>query len=91
MREGMRACELVPIEQDSINGVAFVINLAQILAWVGEKEAAIDRILQAERVPNYLGYGLLKLDPVWDPLRGEARFEKIVASLAPKDGPPNAP
>jgi hypothetical protein len=31
-----------------------------------------------------LGYGALKLLPFWDPLRGDPRFEKIVASLAPK-------
>jgi len=37
-----------------------------------------------ERVPNYLSYGLLKLHPYWDSLRGDPRFEKIVASLAPK-------
>ena len=32
-----------------------------------------------------LSYGALKLFPVWDPLRGDPRFEKIVASLAPKE------
>jgi hypothetical protein len=29
--------------------------------------------------------GVLKLMPLWDPLRGDPRFEKIVASLAPKE------
>jgi hypothetical protein len=29
-------------------------------------------------------YGMLKLFPFWDPLRGDPRFEKIVASFAPK-------
>jgi hypothetical protein len=32
-----------------------------------------------------LSYGALKLHPVWDPLRGDARFEQIVESLAPKE------
>jgi hypothetical protein len=32
-----------------------------------------------------LSYGALKLFPFWDPLRGDPRFEQIVASLAPKD------
>jgi hypothetical protein len=32
-----------------------------------------------------LSYGALKLHPLWDPLRGDPRFEQIVASLAPKD------
>ena len=35
-------------------------------------------------LPNSLSYGQLKLLPYWDPLRGNPRFEKIVASLAPK-------
>ena len=75
---------MVPISKDSLNGVFFVTNLAQIHAWVGEKDLAIDRIAEVQRVPNYLGYGLLKLHPIWDPLRGHPRFEAIVTSLAPR-------
>ena len=59
-------------------------NLAQIYAWVGEKDLAIEQIDSVERIPNYLSYGLLKLHPYWDSLRGDPRFEKIVATLAPK-------
>jgi len=36
------------------------------------------------RRPRYLSYGGLKLHPEWDPLRGDPRFDEIVASLAPK-------
>jgi hypothetical protein len=60
------------------------VNLAQIYAWTGETDLAIEQIASVERVPNLLSYGLLKLHPYWDSLRGDARFEKIVASLAPK-------
>ena len=35
-------------------------------------------------MPGYINYGRLKLHPLWSPLRGDPRFEKIVASLAPK-------
>jgi tetratricopeptide (TPR) repeat protein len=84
LREGRRACELLPISQDSIDGAAFAVNLAQIYAWVGEKDLAIEQIATVERVPNYLSYGVLKLHPYWDSLRDDPRFEKIVASLAPK-------
>jgi hypothetical protein len=35
------------------------------------------------RVPGDLNYGYLRLHPFWDPIRGDPRFEKIVASLAP--------
>ena len=84
LREGRRACELLPISKDALDGVSLAANLAKICAWIGEKDLAIEQIAAVERVPNDLSYGLLKLDPIWDPLRGDPRFEKIVASLAPK-------
>jgi TolB-like protein/Tfp pilus assembly protein PilF len=84
LREGRRACELLPISKDAITGAAFAVNLAQIYAWTDEKDLAIEQIAAVERVPNTLSYGLLKLHPYWDSLRGDPRFEKIVASLAPK-------
>ena len=84
LREGRRACELLPISKDAISGMALAINMAQIYAWTGEKDRAIEQIAALERVPNELSYGLLKLHPYWDSLRGDPRFEKIVASLAPK-------
>ena len=82
--EGERACELLPVSKDAIDGAALAINLAQIYTWTGEKDRAIEQIAAVERVPNTLSYGLLKLHPYWDPLRGDPRFEQIVASLAPK-------
>ena len=84
LKEGQRACELLPISKDAIDGADLAINLAQIYAWTGEKDRAIEQIAALERIPNTLSYGLLKLHPYWDPLRGDPRFEKIVASLAPK-------
>ncbi len=85
LREGRRACELLPISKDAVDGAAFAINLAQIYAWIGEKDLAIEQIAAIERVPSYLSYGYLKLQPYWDSLRGDPRFEKIVASLAPTE------
>ena len=82
--EGQRACELLPISRDAIDGVALAVNLAQIYAWTGEKDRAIEQIAMIERTPNLLSYGFLKLHPYWDSLRGDPRFESIVASLAPK-------
>jgi predicted Zn-dependent protease len=84
IQEGRRACELLPISTDAIGGMGLAVNLAQIYTWTGEKDRAIEQIAAAERNPNTLSYGLLKLHPYWDPLRGDPRFEKIVASLAPK-------
>ncbi len=58
---------------------------AVIAAWAGAKDLACEQFETATRKPSDLSYGQLKLMPFWDPLRGDARFEKIVASLAPKE------
>jgi serine/threonine-protein kinase len=81
--EGRHACELLPTSKDAISGMALAINLAQIYTWTGEKDRAIEQIAAVERIPNTLSYGLLRLHPYWDSLRGDPRFEKIVVSLAP--------
>ncbi|HEU5314079.1 MAG TPA: hypothetical protein VFU08_09655 [Candidatus Udaeobacter sp.] len=78
LREGRHACELLPISKDAIDGTELAINLAQIYAWTGEKDRAIEQIAAVERAPNTLSYGLLKLHPYWDSLRGDPRFEKLV-------------
>ena len=68
LRQGRRACQLVPITKDALVGVEFAINLAQIYAWTGEKDLATEPIEMVQRVPNPLSYGLLKLYPHWDSL-----------------------
>ena len=47
-------------------------------------KVGVERLAIAVRPPTPLAYGHLKPLPYWDPLRGDPRFEKIVASLAPK-------
>jgi tetratricopeptide (TPR) repeat protein len=85
LREGRYACELLPPAKDALDGVALAVNLAQIYVWTGEKDLAIAQLEAVERSPTYLTYGLLKLQPIWDRLRGDSRFERLVGSLAPKD------
>jgi TolB-like protein/Tfp pilus assembly protein PilF len=84
LREGRRACELLPISKDALDGMSLAINLAQIYAWTGEKDLAIEQISAVEKVPTTLSYGFLKLHPFWDSLRDDPRFESILSSLAPK-------
>jgi TolB-like protein/Tfp pilus assembly protein PilF len=84
LREGRCAVELLPVEKDSINGMQMIKYFAMIAAWLGEKDLACGQLANAARHPSDLSYGQLKLMPWWDPLRGDPRFEKIVASLAPK-------
>ena len=84
LREIRRAVELVPVEKDSLNGADMIQYSAMVEAWLGEKDAALEHLAKVAQLPGFLSYGRLKLLPWWDPLRGDPRFEKIVASLAPK-------
>ena len=84
IREGRRAVELLPVTKDSIVGSLLVQYLALIYAWTGEKDLAFEQLAIAARIPGELSYGNLRLRPYWDPLRRDPRFDKIVASLAPK-------
>jgi serine/threonine-protein kinase len=85
LREGRRAMELLPVAKDSINGGHITEFFAITCAWVGENDLAIQRLAVAVTLSGNITYGKLKLHPFWDPLRGDPRFEKLVASLAPKD------
>ena len=85
LREGRRAIELAPIATDSLNGVDALYNYAVICAWTGERDLAIEHLETLAKIPAGPSYGDIRLSPNWDPLRGDPRFEKIVASLAPKD------
>jgi TolB-like protein/Tfp pilus assembly protein PilF len=84
LREGWRAVELLPAEKDALNGPVIMKYLAMIAAWIGDNDLACKHLATAICYPSTLSYGQLKLLPFWDPLRGDPRFEKIVASLAPK-------
>ena len=85
IREGRRAAELLPVDKDATGGANMMQFLAIIYAWIGEKDLATEQVAATVRIPSGLHYGSLRLHPFWDPLRGDPRFEKIVAALAPKD------
>jgi tetratricopeptide (TPR) repeat protein len=76
--EGKHACELLPVSKDSADGPFYVTNLALIYAWVGEKDLALEQLAISAEIPAGVTYGELKLSPIWDPLRSDPRFEKIV-------------
>jgi tetratricopeptide (TPR) repeat protein len=82
--EGRRAVELLPLSKDSINGARAIYFLSMTYAWAGEVDLAIQQLQLAASMPSDACYGFLLLDPDWDPLRSDPRFEKILASLAPK-------
>jgi hypothetical protein len=75
----------MPISKDIYDGALVLEGLAQVYAWSGDRDRAIELVQKLLMMPGYTNYGRLKLHPLWDPLRGDPRFEKIVASLAPKE------
>jgi len=85
IREGQRAVELMPVSKNAIDGAILVQYLAVIYAWTGEKDRAIEQLAEAMKRPgSHVTYGDLRLNPLWDPLRGNPRFEAIIVSLAPR-------
>jgi TolB-like protein/class 3 adenylate cyclase/Flp pilus assembly protein TadD len=70
---------------DSFQAV-FSAEMKSIIAvQAGDKDLTLEQLAMSERNPVEIDYGDLKFNPFWDPLRGDPRFEKIVASLAPKE------
>ena len=79
IREGERGVALSPISKDAVSGPYYQHQLVRIYMVVGEMEKAIDRLEPLLKVPYYLSPGWLKIDPNFDPLRGNPRFQKLVA------------
>src|SRR5207244_13628623 len=84
LSEGRRAIEMLPIVKNLTTDGYVKRYFAMICAWEGERELALEHLEVVARIPGGPSYGDLRLNPMWDPLRGDPRFEKIVASLAPK-------
>jgi len=83
IKEGRRAVNLVPPTKDAMGGAKLLEYLIFIHGWNGDKDSAIQELTKLAQMPSDLSYGELRLHPFLDPLRGDPRFEKIVASLAP--------
>ena len=84
IREAQHAIDLMPISKDIYDGALVLEGLAQVYTWSGDRDHALEILQKLLTMPGYTNYGRLKLHPLWSPLRGDPRFEKTVASLAPK-------
>jgi TolB-like protein/class 3 adenylate cyclase/Tfp pilus assembly protein PilF len=78
VREAKRAVELFPESQDALHGPHQTITIAQIHAMLGDADAALPLLEHLLSTPSGLTVALLELDPIWDPLRNDSRFQKLV-------------
>jgi len=82
--EGKRATELLPESQDAYDGPQISAALAEIYAWTGENDEALRLLDHLLATPNGMTVPLVKLDPVWDPLRKDARFQSLIDKYVAK-------
>lgn len=78
IREGERAVDLVPVSRDAYDGPVLATNLAAIYAQVGEKEKAFAQLSALRGLPMGPTAGTLRVEPEWDNIRGDPRFEKLL-------------
>jgi TolB-like protein/Flp pilus assembly protein TadD len=83
--EGKRAVELLPESQDAFDGPEVTAELAQIYAWTGEHDQAFGLLDHLLVVPNGITIPGLKLDPIWDPLRNDPRYQALIDKYAAKN------
>ena len=76
--EGKRAMMLLPESRDALDGPKMTLALAQIYAWTGENDAALELLERSLITPAGVTVSSLKLNPIWDPLRSDARFQALV-------------
>jgi len=82
--EGKRAVELRPESQDAFDGPEVTAALAQIYAWTGERDQAFSLLDHLLITPSGITVPILKLDPVWDPLRSDPRFQALIDKFGAK-------
>jgi hypothetical protein len=86
---GRHACDVWSLSREPVWGLEALLQLAKIYAALGERDLAIQQLSACAERSSFTDYGDLKLSPYWDALRGDPRFEKIAASVAPRQGTSN--
>ncbi len=83
IQKAERGLALQPITSDAQNGAYYQHQLVRIYMLVGEPEKALDKLEPLLKIPYYLSPGWLKIDPTFDPIRKNPRFQKLVAGQQP--------
>ena len=82
--EAKRAVEMLPMSKDAVLVPNLVENLALVYTWANEPDLALETLYPLIKMPDGVYYGDLNLDPGWNPLRKDPRFNKLLTELAPK-------
>jgi serine/threonine-protein kinase len=71
----------LPVEKDTFVGTDFLVGLAQIEAHTGESEEAVKTLRHLLTIPagEFISVARLKIDPVWDPIRNDSGFQKLLS------------
>jgi tetratricopeptide (TPR) repeat protein len=77
--EARKALDLHPLAVDPIDGAGLVKQLALVYAALGEIDPALEQLQILVKIPSNINYGELRSSPDWDALRGDPRFEKLIA------------
>ncbi|MCH7878209.1 MAG: protein kinase [candidate division Zixibacteria bacterium] len=79
LRHGKRALELNPVSKDAFDGPFYEQNMAIIYTLLGDQQAALDKIDYLLSIPSFwMSVGALRVDPVWDSLRDNPRFQALL-------------
>jgi eukaryotic-like serine/threonine-protein kinase len=82
LRRARHAAEMLPPSVDAVGGAMCEMNLAAVLVMTGDRDAIFDQLSRLVKLPFSLTHGDLKLNPVWDDLRDDPRFDRILAESA---------
>ena len=86
LRIAREAAEALPVEKDALFGVEFLVGLAQIEAHIDQPEEAVKILRRLLTIPagHEISVARLKIDPVWDPIRNDPGFQKLLSEPEPE-------
>lgn len=79
IQEGEKAVALLPVSKEAYRGYYRAVDLARIYAMVGERDAAVAQLERLLSIPGHLTTSWLRIDPTWNSLRSEPRFQRLLA------------
>lgn len=82
LRHARHAAEMLPPSVDAVGGAMCEMNLVAVLVMTGDRDATFDKLSKLVKLPFSLTHGDLKLNPIWDDLRDDPRFDRILAESA---------